>query len=1723
MSDQLKRLEAGIKIAHQEGNEEMVRKLGAEYRRLQSSAQQSQKEPSFWDKAEAAVDGPLESVADTAEVLGFEGAEGWLRGLTDRPEGYKTYTEKFLKPGEEGFDLNAAPGAVAEQAPQFGATLASGWAGAKIGAKAGGFLGPKGAAVGGVLGGLVGAAAPEVLQVLGPTAKERAENDGRTEVTGGDIAAGAATAAASGALNALTPGVSGIGRRAVVEGVTESGQSVIQQTGGSIGTEEGWQVDPKMVVGEGLLGAGSAVTVDGAIRATDAMTPENAGDFFSRIDRGEMSEDDIRAADRLLKAADGDMAVLANVNDTDTGSAKAAANAALRGIRAEVGVIASDLRKLAKYQGSRDAEVALNALVKTTQTQSSSSPESFQQDVKMAYEALKSSGYSDADVERLKSLSNQINTIQRFTKGDKGDMGGLSAKTSRFDITDPRSTTSLGGIAVAASGSIGTAGTLIAVNRVARQIDRLTNNRSRVKRFVDSAKAQQKSVGPIQGETSRDTLAKLKLADQVAKANLKLQTAQGAAAARGQKSPGQPKTQSQGSTQVSPEELARRYRLEASNRSSIFETGKVPQNDDPMLQGDRLWEARIGKAGDEVVDALEQLEREGLAPQGAAQMYAEDIGGFSRTMKKNDIIALQEAVRQRINPEYQPQFDRKGKLKIGPEPDQVLKKFQAADKGLTSSRRKQRAIEGDRRYKNLLTDIEAATPSLDSTQLQMIMDLAESINSPAMTRADRFKLVDEMLPLIFPKRGQRAVVEAWRTKFIPLAAAGNDYAIEREADPVQAEKEKAFDEKLKEAKKPRKVRTRKAANDNQRPAADRPAETTAERALRKLRKPRDDGEGGVSVGSNPKDPKGPEPESPATEVRKAETPARKKRTKGEPSIVEVKKPKAAKGRTGLAQMVEERIEDIYESIDRASNDVEKLEAHRQGLTKSPEHRVEALIYDMATDRVTVNMLSDAYAELYSIPGPQAAQIVNNALNAMEDKGMLKRRMVRNNARLKYDGKFIKDPTDPSKPLMVVDLQFHNPNATKSDGLDPEFYERLQIAKAVKQVGKMVPQSGPDVEYGHNVTEDGDFRALKDIPRDRVTPAFRPIFNFLNAMRQTYHSIHPKMLDQIEKGLSGVNATKLGPIGDILRPKDKDGKRDDSNVRTVAQLLFQTREAGNTLIRQEWMAGANLRVYSRNGLAHSQAGDIMKGLMRSAQKDKLGGEAGLNYVFHGLGNLLGFDKKPPAERRMAIFEGTMVDDLIKLAEDPFGRLRLEDKSGNLTSVGKLVKGSEGFFQALNAAHEVKSMVDWARERHKDKSKLKPKELLQDPEVRADLAQNYETDFIVQLDASNNAYQIAGMVMGYTDVLQSTGMLPPEGASGDPDMRQGGDIYMQVAGPATMEIPELSDLDLPGSVLRKIFKKPVGTYLYAAAFNSRKKAFKDALSEIAGKDVPIFGVEENGLIPVPENIISEMDSQDGHLFVTPHFDADGEPSKPPMKRKRIVPSGDKFVIEVADGLTGKFVSNGTKFGSRADAVRSAYENYFYARMNQELIKQMNVQFPGMRQYLNFAQKVSDIVKAAGRETVKVPTKDGMMLEYSFKQNPIFEKAEIALGDGNVVPLGVRGTDTKMAGRGLAAFMTHQNDAWALRETHKRLQEQEPLNTFNPIHDSYGIHPKDAQRTQETWVQVMQELGAEDYNIFLSILEANQIPIQALGDPELIQFIMGRQGVQKVDPKQIPTALS
>ena len=1765
-TEQLNRLAEGIKAAHAAGNAEHVKVLGAEYRRLQAqmadqstapqTTPEAPKDTSFTSAFTSGVDAPLEAIGTTAEALGFGDTGQYLKGMTEAPKNYDP-ASSHLKPDPNSawynplsYDLSYLPRATMEQAGQFAGSVASRVAGMGVGAALGGAGGSvvpgvgtaAGAATGAAAGAFAGPALFEAAQILGPSAIARAKNNGRTTPNAEDWAASAATASASGALNAIGPGASGIIKRMLVEGGTEFAQSIVQQTGETLGTDKGLSVDMGQAVSEGLMGAGSAGVVDAPLAALHA-----ASHVASRTDNREFTPDERRAAERIQIAADGQKAILGNVSDTGEGTAKGAAKAALSGIQAEVEEISANLKALAKGRDDRDAKIAVKAVVKDISKATPAVPDSM-------IENLLSSFPDDADAERLASLARQAQTIKGFTSDGTRDMGGFSRLTKNLDLTDKRNSLKLTTAAGLAQGIVKGSATIgggILVNKFANLVDTLTNNRSRVKRFVDSALKNNNYADRIYGETALDTLQKMKdQKDQLAAQDKAKQIAQREAEKAAQKAQSikdqrglmaeqhQQRMDLQGQKQQFDLEMAAMkarqkldgnsqvrgakpaldqskvdagvdknadlYKLNANNTAQMFETGVIP--DDPIFKGYKLWNQRTGLSPEDTLSTLEQLEREGTAPKGSAQRYAENIYSFK---KDKTTIPLQEAVRQRANPDYKPKFD------VGKNPEDVLKKYKATDFRPTTSRRKEKAIEGARRAKNLVADIEAADTSLSGDQYGALLNLKEAIDSPDKTREDRGRIVNEMLPYIFD--GNEAVAELWKKKFAPLIAIGNEYRIERkpEADNAEQAAEKALEDKKKAAKKAKKVNEAKSASKRTKevskpaetiqPGTDpSPTETTVDKASEA--KPTDPADKALKkLNASPEKPKqlsfdfNKEPEAAVAAVQDAV----------EPNIPQ---DKTAKKKLKLLDRVHDRMMQFKYAIARAAAGEEGLQAYINGLPKNSEGRVESLIYKNASDRLTVNQLSEHFSREHGVPIQEAVRIVSNALQGMEAQGKLKVISAKWNNKLKSDQKFVKD--EEGNLLDVAQIEF----------TDPDMIDRIEDAKAVNQVSKMVNQNEAGWDYNPNRISQGAFKALKDIPKDRVDGSFTPLLGFINALRHMRTGVSNTILTQIEDALAGTGDKRLGTIYDELLPAVAGSdRRDEGPMRTVAQLLHQLGtkdERGDSTIRQEWSAGANGRVYSKNGLAHVQSGDIMKGIVRTPEKHKIGSQAGLDFVFHGIGNLLGYDKEAPATRRGVIFDRDMVDSLITFAEDPFGRSTMKKKDKFPTRVSQIVGDGEGFFQVLNAAHEVKNMVDWSRERHKGKAKLSNDELLQDPEVRADLAQNYETDFIVQLDASNNAYQIAGMLMGYEDVLKATGLMPPNDAVGDADTRKGADIYLGPAQAIEERIPEIKALALPRSKLRKVFKNAIGTYLYAAEFDSRKRTFAETLGDIAG-DQDLFGINGDGLIPVPQNIIDGMKSKDGHLFEDDHYNVEGDVKETKRKRVRVFERDGKFGIETAEGLKGKFNSRKANFDTEEDAIKSVYALDLYKRMNQELIRDMNTRFPKMRSYLDYAQVVSQIVKDRGGKSVVVPTKDGMALEYSFKENPVFTGVDYKLSNGNMVSLGVRTEDVKLAGRGLAAFMAHQSDAWALRETFKRMPD---LKFFNPIHDSYGFHPSDATKGQETWVQVMQELGADDYNLFQQILEANQISLgdfQAAGGD--VGFILSRKGVKPVPAKQIPTALS
>lgn len=218
---------------------------------------------------------PLQAMGVTAETLGMPEVGAALKGAVEQPEGYVPAAQRFMEPqaGEAqlgGFAFQYLPRAIVEQVGQLAGSVASRAAGGVIGGVAGSVFPGAGTAVGAGIGMFTGPALFEAAQIVGPVAQERAKNNGREVPNSEDLAYAWTTAGAGGALNAIgakyLPGgekaVGALTKRIAAsflgEGATEGAQALAQQTGETILTEKGLEIQPKAALGEALIGGVSA-------------------------------------------------------------------------------------------------------------------------------------------------------------------------------------------------------------------------------------------------------------------------------------------------------------------------------------------------------------------------------------------------------------------------------------------------------------------------------------------------------------------------------------------------------------------------------------------------------------------------------------------------------------------------------------------------------------------------------------------------------------------------------------------------------------------------------------------------------------------------------------------------------------------------------------------------------------------------------------------------------------------------------------------------------------------------------------------------------------------------------------------------------------------------------------------------------------------------------------------------------------------------------------------------------------------------------------------------------------------------------------------------------------------------------------------------------------------------------------------------------------------------
>jgi hypothetical protein len=1703
----IERLRKGIQAADANGDKEGMTALAAEYRKLIGSETNS-----TGASSEAPNAAPEWTVGKAIQNYGHNVESSIRSSLGQDPKDTVIEAPENFKSGaSELYKGNINPETIAEGVAETAAPdYAASWGLKGIGAGVGGLVGgPIGAAIGGI--GLP--AAYQALRTYGPTIDARNQNDG-DETSNTDRAVGAATALGSGILEGLVPGSGKAITRPLKELVTEAGQSVTEQVGGSAGTDAGVSVDPRQVAVEGALGLGGSVAVDGTAhvvgKTAAAVTP-------SRTDEGPYDDGDAVAHDLLLKAADGDREALFNNNDEgDSGTnTRSFAITAEREARGEIQSANSRLNKLFSSRGDEEGKTKVTVLNKIKAHKEGHFSETSLNELR---HLAGPDPQAQQEVERIRIYGQALNKLSAFTKPG-GNIGGLRKKLKGIDITDPMGgqkrllggqltmpgigLAMVPGINVAAAKGV-VAGTVI--NRTGRLVDLMTNRGNPLKRYVESVEKHGTTYEMGPGGYATDTMKR----EAQEAFDKRVAAAEALKAAKAQvaedKDPFDPKV-----AKTEDKLTAQRLREASLKKLKGINTAAHMSNTEALFSGQGKlqnvaahvpyigWKAATGLEPGQIAQVIAQLEQGQKVAPGTAQRFREDPRSFSTdgdTPEGQATYTTQEAVRQAANPEYQntealKAFKKKDYASLtgapvdqsnGPDQKAKIqaKLKEATKRPIATNRFKQKAAEGDRRFSNLLAEIEAG--GLKPEQEAALMRLVDDINDPMVTRQQRAQIVAQVLPTILPGRALR---KFWQAKFDPLASIGNDESISKKKDEAQTKAEE-------QETKARKVK--KKGKQAKEPVKE---DTGPQTILQKLLE-------------GPKEPLLLPPPSTSSADIQAESP---------------KPVKVPGNRKSLADQVETRMGVLENAIHvSSSNAPDQLKEYVSKLPDNADGRVERIIYSLASDRITVNQLIDKYAKTYGTDPVTATAVVADVLNRWQGKEWVTVRKQFMQDRLVVDGKVQRDE-DGAFGVRHVEV------------IDPVISENLETAKAINLGGKLVKQGEPPMPYDQWRTQTKTHSAFKK-PMKFLDPSFEPMFKFLNWMRTIPSGVSGKMLDQIEEGLKASKGAKNAtPIQHALKPKAGQKKNpitgkytrtaDDTPMMTAAQLLVQLKEdRDNPHLFQEWEAGANLRVYSTNSVAQSQGGDLMKGIIRAPQKSPLKDQSGVDFLFHSFGNLLGYDKKSPLVRRQALLndpEGLMA--LLRFAEAPFAMsTHYNNNSTNQPKedLAKLLDEGEGFFQVLNVANEVKALTDWVAIRH-------PGGTLADPEVQADLV-NYETDFIAQLDANNNSYQLVGLLTGYKDLLQATGLMEPEGVADDfnPDTAEGADVYMQPALAIAERIPEIAQANLKPSKLRKLFKNPISNFIYSATFNSRRQAFINQMIEQAGDETNIFGAPGSGSLfeyspDAAQAALSEM----GQTFSRQKYDnltgdADGEPE---AVQKRVVKKEKDFRIESLQKEGWKATLG--SFDDEKAALSHMFTDDLVVRMNRELVRDLNTRYPRLREYLGFSKMVTDLAKNNGLKTVVVPTPDGMLLECSLSEDDIYEGIEAQFGEDRV-RLGVRSGETKLSGTPLAAFIAHMHDAFVMRETHRRMLDSGGLNGYNAIHDSFGTHPSDTKRLQETVLQVMQELGNPEYNIFQKIIEANGLQGKQLlatqhGLKEVTVPMPQRDGVTPRPASRIPTAVS
>ncbi|MBU8544784.1 MULTISPECIES: hypothetical protein [Roseomonadaceae] len=334
-------------------------------RRTWDARQRPPPDTSTGSALRSGVAGMAQGFGRTIGLAGAPETGADIAGAVDAPRNYQSATGEVVE-GVRNWDFGRVaqnvPRMVVEQLPDMGGTLAAGRAGAMLGAP----MGPWGVAA----GGLAGAGVYTFGRNLGDNAHARAANSGREAPTTADMVSalpGTAAQAALGAVGArglgvpapaapLSVPVGAAGRLRVAttasarEGATEVAEDIVGQTGQTLGTDRGLDVDPAQALAAGIGGTATrgAISMPGAVVRGGAESVVMAS---ARRMVGDMTQDEaasfVRVAEMMDRHGEAAQRVTGRAVPPDE---------LLNGLRGELGAEVRGILRSAEHEGWIDRD-----------------------------------------------------------------------------------------------------------------------------------------------------------------------------------------------------------------------------------------------------------------------------------------------------------------------------------------------------------------------------------------------------------------------------------------------------------------------------------------------------------------------------------------------------------------------------------------------------------------------------------------------------------------------------------------------------------------------------------------------------------------------------------------------------------------------------------------------------------------------------------------------------------------------------------------------------------------------------------------------------------------------------------------------------------------------------------------------------------------------------------------------------------------------------------------------------------------------------------------------------------------------------------------------------------------------------------------------------------------------------------------------------------------------